>query len=66
MTHAARLRSLLLVGIIQFCDRLLADLREDKFPPVTSSPAKSFARFGAADWDARRMTFCDAVKAAVE
>lgn len=57
---------LLLVGIIQLCDRLLADLKEDKFPPVTSSPAKSFARFGAAEWDARRTEFRDPVKAAVE
>jgi 2-methylisocitrate lyase-like PEP mutase family enzyme len=57
---------LLLVGVIQTCDRLLADLKEDKFPPITSSPGKSFARFGAADWDARRTAFRDPLKPAAE
>jgi hypothetical protein len=33
---------------------------------VESSPAKTFARFGAADWDARRTAFRDELKAAAE
>lgn len=57
---------LLLGGIIQTCDRLLADLKQGKFPPVTGSPGKTFARFGAAEWDARRTAFRDPVKAAAE
>jgi 2-methylisocitrate lyase-like PEP mutase family enzyme len=57
---------LLVGGIIQTCDRLLADLKEGKYPPVTSSPARNFARFGAADWDARRTAFRDPLKAAAE
>jgi len=57
---------LLLGGIIQTCDRLLGDLKEGKFPPVTGSPAKTFARFGAAEWDERRTAFRDPVKAAAE
>lgn len=57
---------LLLGGIIQTCDRLLAELKQGKFPPVTGSPGKTFARFGAADWDARRTAFRDPLKAAAE
>ncbi len=57
---------LLLGGIIQTCDRLLGDLKEGKFPPVTGSPAKTFARFGAAEWDERRTAFRDPIKAAAE
>jgi len=57
---------LLLGGIIQTCDRLLADLKNGKFPPVTGSPGKTFARFGAAEWDERRTAFRDQVKAAAE
>lgn len=57
---------LLLGGIIQTCDRLLRDLKEGKFPPVTGSPGKTFARFGAAEWDERRTAFRDPVKAAAE
>ncbi len=53
---------LLLVGFIQNSDRLLADLKEGKFPPVTSSPGKTFARYGAADWDARRTAFRDPIE----
>ena len=39
-----------------------------KYPPplVESSPAKTFARFGAADWDERRTAFRDPIKAAAE
>jgi 2-methylisocitrate lyase-like PEP mutase family enzyme len=48
---------LLLTGIMQTCDKLLADLKKGKFPPVHSSPARGFARFGAAEWDARRTAF---------
>jgi len=57
---------LLLGGIIQTCDRLLADLKNGKFPPVTGSPGRTFARFGAAEWDERRTAFRDQVKAAAE
>ena len=57
---------LLLGGIIQTCDRLLGDLKQGKFPPVTGSPAKTFARFGAAEWDERRTAFRDPIKAAAE
>ncbi|WP_439613160.1 isocitrate lyase/PEP mutase family protein [Reyranella sp.] len=57
---------LLLGGIIQTCDRLLGDLKQGKFPPVSGSPGKTFARFGAAEWDERRTAFRDQVKAAAE
>jgi 2-methylisocitrate lyase-like PEP mutase family enzyme len=58
---------LLLSGIIQTCDGLLADLKQHgKFPPVTGSPGKTFARFGAAEWDERRTAFRDQVSAAAE
>lgn len=57
---------LLLGGIIQTCDRLLGDLKQGKFPPVTGSPGKTFARFGAAEWDARRTAFRDPIKVAAE
>jgi 2-methylisocitrate lyase-like PEP mutase family enzyme len=57
---------LLLNGIMQACDRLLADLKQGKFPPVNSSPARGFARFGAAEWDERRTAFRDPVKLAAE
>lgn len=57
---------LLLGGIIQACDRLLGDLKQGKFPPVTGSPGKTFARFGAAEWDERRTAFRDPIKAAAE
>jgi len=33
---------------------------------VTGSPAKNFARFGAAEWDLRRTAFRDPIKAAAE
>ena len=57
---------LLLGGIIQTCDRLLADLKVGKFPPVSGSPGKTFARFGAAEWDERRTAYRDPIKAAAE
>ena len=57
---------LLLGGSISACDRLLGDLEQGAFPPVTGSPGKTFARFGAAEWDERRTAFRDPVKAAAE
>jgi hypothetical protein len=57
---------LLIGGIIQTCDRLLADLKTGQLPPVAGSPARTFARFGAADWDQRRTAFRDPVAAAAE
>ena len=57
---------LLLGGIIQTCDRLLGDLKQGKFPPVSGSPGKTFARFGAAEWDERRTAFRDQIKVAAE
>ena len=57
---------LLLGGIIQVCDQLLGDLKQGKFPPVSGSPAKTFARFGAAVWDERRTAFREPMKAAAE
>jgi 2-methylisocitrate lyase-like PEP mutase family enzyme len=57
---------LLLGGIIQVCDRLLGDLKQGKFPPVSGSPGKMFARFGAAEWDERRTAFREPLKAAAE
>lgn len=57
---------LLLGGIIQTCDRLLGDLKQGKFPPVSGSPGRTFARFGAAEWDERRTAFRDPIKAAAE
>ncbi len=63
------LPGLLLGNIIAICDQTLAETKRlGKFPPplVESSPAKTFARFGAADWDARRTAFRDELKAAAE
>jgi 2-methylisocitrate lyase-like PEP mutase family enzyme len=63
------LPGLLLGNIIAICDKTLAEVKRlGKFPPplVESSPAKTFARFGAADWDARRTAFRDELKAAAE
>jgi 2-methylisocitrate lyase-like PEP mutase family enzyme len=56
----AILPGLLLGGIIQACDELLAAVKaEGRYPPSKSdsSPAKTFARFGSADWDARRTAY---------
>jgi 2-methylisocitrate lyase-like PEP mutase family enzyme len=64
------LPGLLLGSIIAICDQTLAETKRlGKYPPplVESSPAKTFARFGAADWDARRTAFRDeTIKAAAE
>ena len=56
----AILPGLLLGGIIQVCDELLAAVQADgRFPrpKIESSPARAFARFGAADWDRRRSAY---------
>ena len=58
----AILPGLLLGGIMSVCDQLLEDVKRlGKYPPSNgdSSPARSFARFGAAEWDARRTAFRD-------
>ena len=63
------LPGLLLGNIIAICDQTLSETKRlGKYPPplVESSPAKTFARFGAADWDARRTAFRDELKAAAE
>ena len=59
----AILPGLLLGGIISTCDRLLEDVKRlGKYPPQqgVGSPAATFARFGSAEWDARRTAFRDA------
>lgn len=56
-------------SIIGLCDKLLAELKQTGLPPATFSaggPATTFARFGAAEWDARRTAFRDPVKTAAE
>jgi 2-methylisocitrate lyase-like PEP mutase family enzyme len=54
---------LLLAGMVDACDRLLGELKRDGRHPAVSprsdSPAKLFARLGAADWDDRRTAFRD-------
>ena len=57
---------LLLEGMLQACDRLLGDLRQGRLPPVSGSPAKLFARFGAAEWDERRIAFRDRLRASAK
>ncbi len=56
----AILPGLLLGGIISVCDQLLDEVKQTgryPAPKVETSPAKTFARFGAAEWDARRTAF---------
>jgi 2-methylisocitrate lyase-like PEP mutase family enzyme len=51
---------MLMSSIIGLCDKLLAELKSTGLPPATFSgggPAATFARVGAADWDARRTAF---------
>ncbi|HJQ17422.1 MAG TPA: isocitrate lyase/PEP mutase family protein [Allosphingosinicella sp.] len=56
-----------LSGIFEICDQRLADLKQGKLPPaVPGGPAPLFARFGAADWDARRTAFRDPIATAAE
>ncbi len=67
------LPGMLLSNIIGLCDKLLAEVKETGQVPGTFSgggPAKTFARFGAAEWDERRTAFrgdaAPAVKAAAK
>jgi 2-methylisocitrate lyase-like PEP mutase family enzyme len=56
----AILPGLLLGGIIDACDELLESVKANgRYPAARAggSPAKTFARFGSADWDARRTAF---------
>lgn len=56
----AILPGVLLLGIIEACDAILAEVRRlGTHPPSMgqASPAEIFARFGAADWDARRTAY---------
>jgi 2-methylisocitrate lyase-like PEP mutase family enzyme len=56
----AILPGLLLANVIALADRLLAEVKETGRFPVSGSqgsPAKTFARFGAADWDLRRTAY---------
>jgi 2-methylisocitrate lyase-like PEP mutase family enzyme len=58
----AILPGLLLGSILTACDEALeAVKRERRFPApkVETSPAKTFARFGSAQWDERRTAFRD-------
>jgi len=56
----AILPGLLMAGVIGICDQLLAETKKARrhpAPPGDAGPAQIFARFGAAEWDARRSTF---------
>ena len=56
----AILPGLLMSGVIGVCDQLLAETKKTaKHPPTPgdAGPAQIFARFGAAEWDARRSAF---------
>ncbi len=58
----AILPGLLLGGIMQVCDDLLESVKsEGRYPEFKApvSPARTFARFGSANWDARRTAFRD-------
>jgi 2-methylisocitrate lyase-like PEP mutase family enzyme len=51
---------MLMSSIIGLCDKLLAELKSTGLPPAMFSgggPGATFARVGAADWDARRTAF---------
>ena len=61
----AILPGLLLGSILTACDEALeAVKRERRFPTpkVETSPAKTFARFGSAQWDERRTAFRDPIE----
>ena len=63
----AILPGILLRGILDSCDQLLADLKQGKLPQGNSGgPGTLFARFGAAEWDERRTAFRDPLPAAAE
>ncbi len=56
----AILPGMLFASIIGLCDKMLADVKEtgELAQPFSSGgPAKTFARFGAAEWDERRTAF---------
>ena len=56
-----------LSGIFEICDQRLADLKQGKLPPaLAGGPGALFARFGAADWDARYTAFRDPIAPAAE
>ncbi len=58
----AILPGLLLGSIITACDDALEAVKRDRrypAPKVESSPARTFARFGSAQWDERRTAFRD-------
>ena len=64
----AILPGLLLGGIIRACDELLAEVHEQgcyPAPLAPHSPARTFARFGAERWDARRTAYRDAIDAPI-
>ncbi len=57
------LPGMLFASIIGLCDKMLAEVKETGMLARTHSeggPAKSFARFGSAEWDERRTAFRDA------
>ena len=63
----AILPGLLMSGVIGICDQLLAETKRiGKHPPTPgdAGPAQIFARFGAAEWDARRSAFRPEIAAA--
>lgn len=56
----AILPGMLLSSIIGLCDKMLAEVKETGMVAAHFSgggPAKTFARFGAAEWDGRRTAF---------
>jgi 2-methylisocitrate lyase-like PEP mutase family enzyme len=56
----AILPGMLMSSIMGLCDRMLAEVKETGTvaePYGQGGPAKTFARFGAADWEARRTAF---------
>src|SRR4029079_7793575 len=62
----AILPGLLFGAIVNVCDKLLAETKAlNRYPGARGpgSPAKLFARFGAAEWDERRTAFRDPPKA---
>ncbi len=56
----AILPGMLFASVIGLCDKILAEVKETGVlsqPYGSGGPAKTFARFGAADWDKRRTAF---------
>ena len=64
----AILPGLLLGGIIAVCDQTAGRREATRQAAAVgpARPAKTFARFGAADWDDRRTAFRDVIKVAAE